>query len=280
MKFMYSKKVPAAFLAGTLILAGAIAITACASNPFTGKSTMALVDNDSLMASSFTQYKEFLSENTVITGTADAALVTRVGNRIRQAAEKWAASEGQSKYLEKYQWEYNLVKSNEVNAWCMPGGKIVVYSGILPVTKDEAGLAVVMGHEVAHALLNHGQQRVSAGVLQEFGAAGLSIFTESKTPETQALAMTAYGAGSSIFGTLPFSRSHESEADEIGLILMTVAGYNPDLSAAFWERMAAMGDGGTPEFLSTHPSDNTRISNLKKWTPEARQKAQKIGIIQ
>jgi predicted Zn-dependent protease len=231
------------------------------------------------LESSFTQYKQFLDENKVITGTANAAMVTRVGNKIRQAAENWALSTGQASYLESYQWEYNLVDSNEVNAWCMPGGKIVVYTGILPVTKDETGLAVVMGHEVAHALLNHGQQRVSASILQQVGAVGLSIVTQNQSQETQALAMTIYGAGSTIFGTLPFSRSHESEADHIGLILMTIAGYNPDFSVDFWERMAALGSGGTPEFLSTHPSNDTRISDLRKWVPEARDKAIKIAGI-
>ena len=275
-KHFFSKVMPFAVSALALILV----VVACATNPYTGKSTMALVDNNSLMASSFTQYNEFLKENTVVTGTAEAALVNKVGNRIRLAAEKWAESMGQSSYLNGYQWEYNLVKSNEVNAWCMPGGKIVVYSGILPVTKDETGLAVVLGHEVAHALLNHGQQRMSAGVLQEIGAAGVSIFTGNQTKETQALAMTVYGAGSNVFGTLPFSRAHESEADEIGLILLAIAGYNPEMSVSFWERMAALGGGGSPEFLSTHPSDATRIANLKKWIPESKDKAQKIGIIQ
>ena len=279
MKRFYFKPYLIVFLTVTIIFTSALLIAACASNPFTGKSTMAFVDNDTLMASSFTQYREFLNENTVITGTADAAMVTRIGNRIRMAAERWAASEGQKQYLDTYQWEYNLVKSNEVNAWCMPGGKIVVYTGILPVTKDETGLAVVMGHEVAHALLNHGQQRVSAGILQELGATGLSIFTQNQSQETQALAMTVYGAGSNVFGILPYSRSHESEADQIGLILLAIAGYNPEMSVNFWERMAALSGGGTPEFLSTHPSDATRISNLKKWVPEARQKAEKIGII-
>ena len=280
MKRLFLKPLFLILAALLLIPVSSIGIAACASNPFTGKRTMAFVDNDTLLASSFTQYKEFLSDNPVITGTADAAMVNRVGNRIRMAAEKWAASEGQSHYLDKYEWEYNLVKSDEVNAWCMPGGKIVVYSGILPITRDETGLAVVLGHEVAHALLNHGQQRVSAGILQELGATGLSIFTQNKSEETQALAMTVYGAGSSIFGTLPFSRSHESESDHIGLILLAIAGYNPEISVSFWERMAALGGGGTPQWLSTHPSDETRISNLKNWIPEARERAVKIGVIQ
>jgi predicted Zn-dependent protease len=256
-----------------LALLVAAAIIACATNPYTGKSTMALVDNDDLLASSFSEYKKFLNQSSVVTSGADAAMVERVGNRIRLAAEKWAASAGQSSYLEKYQWEYHLVRSNEVNAWCMPGGKIVVYTGILPVTKDEAGLAVVLGHEVAHALLNHGQQRASASVLQQVGAIGVGVATQSQG------ASAAYNAGSTVLGTLPFSRSHESEADHIGLILMTIGGYNPDLSVSFWERMASLGGGGSPQFLSTHPSDATRIGDLKKWIPEARQKADQIGKI-
>jgi len=281
MKKAFLKNLIYVITAVILISAVVLGITACATNPYTGKSTMALVDNDSLLASSFTQYKEFLNENPAITGTPDAAMVNRVGNRIRQAAEKWAAAEGQKQYLDKYQWEYNLVKSNEVNAWCMPGGKIVVYSGILPVTKDETGLAVVLGHEVAHALLNHGQQRMSANVLQEIGAVGLALGTSKLSPEAQSLAMSAYGVGTNVGAVLPFSRSHESEADHIGLILLAIAGYNPDMSVSFWERMAALsGGGGTPQFLSTHPSDATRISDLKKWIPEANAKADALGRIQ
>ncbi|MDR1144423.1 MAG: M48 family metallopeptidase [Spirochaetaceae bacterium] len=262
-----------------VLLVLVLAAIACATNPYTGKSTMALVNNDSLLASSFSQYRQFLNESTVITGTAEAVMVDRVGGRIRQAAEKWAASSGQSAYLDKYQWEYHLVRSNEVNAWCMPGGKIVVYTGILPVTGDEEGLAVVLGHEVAHALLNHGQQRASAGVLQQAGAVGVGVLTAGKSQAAQELAQAAYGTGSTVMGTLPFSRSHESEADHIGLILMAIAGYNPDLSVTFWERMSALGGGGTPQFLSTHPSDETRISSLRGWIPEARQKAGEIGVI-
>jgi predicted Zn-dependent protease len=245
----------------------------CVSNPLTGKSTMAFVDNSQLFPSSFAQYEEFLSENTVVTGTADSAMVSRVGAKLADAAQKWLASEGNSHYLDNYAWEYKLIQDNQVNAWCMPGGKIVVYTGILPVTETEEGLAVVLGHEIAHALLNHGQQRMSAGVLQEIGATGLSLAMGNKSSESQALAMTAYGAGSNLFGTLPFSRKHESEADHYGLILMAIAGYNPDEAVPFWERMAELGGAGTPEFLSTHPSDETRIRQLQGWIPEAKQKA-------
>jgi predicted Zn-dependent protease len=238
---------------------------------------MAFVDNSQLFPSSFAQYDAFLQENTVITNTQEAAMVARVGAKLAEAAHKWLGAEGYPHYLDDYAWEYKLVKDDAVNAWCMPGGKIVVYTGILPVTKTEAGLAVVLGHEIAHALLNHGQQRMSADVLQQLGATGLSLITSSRSSETQALAMTAYGAGSSLFGTLPFSRKHESESDHYGLILMAIAGYNPDEAVPFWERMAAQGGGGTLEFLSTHPSDATRISQLREWTPEAKQKGIEFG---
>ena len=262
--------------ASFLIFAGALLFFTCATNPLTGKSTMAFVGNSSLFPSSFQQYREFLAENEVIKGTPDALMVERIGKNIREAAEKWLASEGNSEYLKDYQWEYNLVNSNEINAWCMPGGKIVVYTGILPVTKAEAGLATVMGHEVSHALLNHGQQRMSAGLLQQLGAVGLSILASGQSQDTQALAMTAYGVGTNLFGTLPFSRSNESEADHYGLILMAIAGYNPEESVPFWERMSSLG-GGTPEFLSTHPSDETRIRQLRGWIPEAKSKARQFG---
>jgi len=250
----------------------------CVTNPFTGTRTMAFVDNSQLFPSSFAQYEEFLNENTVISTTNDAAMVTLVGSRLADAAKKVLEAEGQADYLKDYRWEYKLVEDSAVNAWCMPGGKIVVYTGILPVTQSEAGLAVVLGHEISHALLNHGQQRMSADVLKSLGATGLSLATTSISPETQALAMTAYGAGSELFGTLPFSRKHESEADHYGLILMAIAGYNPEAAVPFWERMAAMGGGGTPQFLSTHPSEQTRIKQLQEWIPEAKERAARFGV--
>ena len=243
----------------------------CATNPLSGKNTMAFVSNRTLFPTAFSQYYEFLRENTVITNTTESDMVVRIGKNIAEAAQKWLTAEGSPNYLNDYRWEYNLVSDDAVNAWCMPGGKIVVYTGILPVTQTETGLAVVMGHEVAHALLNHGQQRMSASVLQQLGAAALSIMTDSD------LIMAAYGVGSALFGTLPFSRSHESEADHYGLILMAIAGYDPGEAVPFWRRMAAMG-GGNIEFLSTHPSSSTRINQLTRWTPEARQKAVALGV--
>jgi predicted Zn-dependent protease len=270
-------KKPIVFLTVIIISGGFIA--ACITNPLTGKNTMALVGNSELFSSSFQQYDEFLAEHQIITGTSESLLIERVGMRIREAAEKWLISEGAETYLADYRWEYKLVRDDQVNAWCMPGGKIVVYTGILPITRTEAGLATVMGHEVSHALLNHGQQRMSAAMLQQFGAAGLSLLTGKQNQESQALAMTLYGAGSELFGILPFSRNHESEADKIGLILMAVAGYNPEEAVSFWERMSAEGGGGTPEFLSTHPSDATRIRDLRRGIPGAKVKAAEFGIV-
>lgn len=263
-----------------LILAGLLAlIISCSKNPFTGKSTMALVSNTEIFPSAFQQYNQFLGENKVVKGTADAQRVESVGMKIKVASEKWLNANGYEGYLKDYRWEYNLIDNKEVNAWCMPGGKIVFYTGILPICKDDAGIATVMGHEVAHALANHGQQRMSAGMLQQLGAVGVQVATGNKSEETKQIAMTAYGATTQLGGMLPFSRNHESEADMIGLTLMAIAGYNPDTAVAFWERMAAKGGGNKPpEFLSTHPSDKTRIANIKKLIPQAKAEAAKFGV--
>jgi predicted Zn-dependent protease len=256
-------------------------VFSCAKNPFTGKSTLALVPNSEILPTAFQQYSQFLSENKVIAGTSDAKSVELVGKKIKDAAEKWLNVNGYDGYLKDYQWEYKLVNSKDVNAWCMPGGKIVVYSGILHITKDEAGLATVLGHEVSHALANHGQQRMSAGLLQQLGAAGVGVAVGSKSEQTQQIAMTAYGAATQYGGMLPFSRSHESEADKIGLTLMAIAGYNPEQSVVFWERMAANSAASgkaPPEFASTHPSDATRIADLKALIPQAKAEAAKFGV--
>jgi predicted Zn-dependent protease len=268
-------KKPALFL-GVVIIAGGIA-AACVTNPLTGRHTMALVDNSELFPSSFRQYDEFLAEHQVVTGTREALMVERVGARIREAAEKWLIAGGAGDYLRDYRWEYRLVLDDQVNAWCMPGGKIVVYTGILPVAGTEAGLATVMGHEVSHALLNHGQQRMSASMLQQLGAAGLGMLTGGQARESRDLAMTVYGAGSELFGILPFSREHESEADRVGLSLMAIAGYDPEEAIPFWERMSG-GGGGVPEFLSTHPSHSTRIRDLREEIPGARAAAARFGV--
>lgn len=262
---------------GTAVVLGVLA--SCATNPFTGQKTLALVPDSEILPSAFAQYSTFLSENKVVTGTSNSKLVESVGTKIKNAAERYLNAKGYQGYLKDYRWEYKLVESKEVNAWCMPGGKIVVYSGILPITKNEAGLATVLGHEVAHALANHGQQRMSADVLTQLGAAGAQIAVGNQSETTQALAMQAYGIGSQIGVALPFSRSHETQADEIGLTLMAIAGYNPEESVAFWGRMSANSGGGAPpEILSTHPADATRIANLKRLIPTAKAEAAKFGV--
>ncbi len=257
----------------------AIAVS-CATNPFTGQKTMALVPDSEIFPSAFAQYGQFLSENKVISGTTDAKRVELVGTKIKIAAEKWLNANGKQGYLDNYKWEYKLVESKEINAWCMPGGKIVVYSGILPITKDDAGLAAVLGHEVSHALANHGQQRMSAGLLQQLGGVAIGVAVGNKSSETQQMIMQAYGAGSQVGVMLPFSRSHESEADKIGLTLMAIAGYNPDNAVALWERMSANSAGkAPPEIMSTHPSDATRIAALKELLPSAKAEALKFGVV-
>lgn len=266
---------------GILFLSLAVAgfAISCATNPITGKKDLNFVSNSELFPSSFQQYGTFLKENKVIIGTADAKRVETVGMKIKAAAEKYVVSIGQPDYLKDYQWEYKLIEGKEVNAWCMPGGKIVVYSGILPITKDEAGLATVLGHEVSHALANHGAQRMSAAQLQGLGAVGVAIATGKQSEEKQKMWQQYYGIGSQVGVMLPFSRSHETEADKIGLTLMAIAGYNPDQAISFWERMSAKSSGqAPPEFLSTHPSDATRIANLRALIPEAKTAAAKFGV--
>ncbi|WP_299336172.1 M48 family metallopeptidase [uncultured Psychroserpens sp.] len=249
----------------------------CATNPFTGKKTLALVPNSQLFPTAFAQYDQFLTENNVVTGTADAEMIKRVGQRIAVAAERWLNANGHQGYLDDYQWEYNLVNDKTVNAWCMPGGKIVFYTGILPIAQNETGIAAIMGHEVAHALANHGQQRMSAGMLQQLGAVAGNVAI--KDQQSRDIFNQAYGVGSQVGVMLPFSRSHETQSDEIGIYLMAIAGYNPDEAAELWKRMKANSGGqAPPEFLSTHPSNDSRINNLKMLAPKARAEAKKFGV--
>lgn len=256
-----------------------VLVMSCAKNPFTGKSTMAFVPNSQIFPSAFQQYNQFLSENKVIKGTSDAKRIETIGMKIKTAAERFLNANGNANYLDGYEWEYKLVDSKELNAWCMPGGKIVFYTGILPVCKDDAGIAAVMGHEVAHALANHGQQRMSAGLLQQLGAVGTQVAVGNQDAETQALIMQAYGVGSQVGGMLPFSRKHESEADMIGLTLMAIAGYDPINAVKVWERMSAISNGqAPPEILSTHPSNETRIKELTALIPQAKAEAAKFGV--
>jgi len=263
----------------TIAFVGVFAIiVSCATNPFTGKKTMAFVGNDQLFPSAFAQYNQVLSENQVVTGTRDSEMITRVGQRIAVAAERWLNANGHQGYLDDYKWEYKLIQSEQVNAWCMPGGKIAFYTGILPIAQNETGVAAIMGHEVAHALANHGQQRMSAAYLQQ-GLAVAGNIALSNDQQALGIFNQSYGVVSNVAGMLPFSRSHETEADKIGLILMGIAGYNPDEAAELWKRMKANSGGqAPPEFLSTHPSNDTRINNLQALAPKAKAEAKKFGV--
>ncbi len=251
--------------------------SACKTNPFTGQRTLNFYPNSQVFPTAFAQYDQFLEENKVVTGTADAKMITKVGQRIAAASERWLTANRYPGYLKDYKWEYSLVKDETVNAWCMPGGKIVFYTGILPICQGETGIAVVMGHEVAHALADHGAQRMSAGTLQQLGAVAGNVAIKDES--TLAIFNQAYGIGTTVGGMLPFSRSHETEADKIGLQIMAIAGYDPKEAAELWKRMKANSGGqGPPEFLSTHPSNDTRINNLTVWAPEAEAEARKFGV--
>lgn len=250
----------------TLIIAF---VFSCTTVPVTGRKQLAFIPDNELMSMSFQQYNDFLKENPPSKNTKNAALVKRVGNRIKTAVEKYMADNNMSYLLDGYSWQFTLVNSDQVNAWCMPGGKVVVYSGILPVTKDETGLAVVMGHEIAHAIAGHGNERLSQELMRTAGSIGLMVALNEQPQETQALWAAVYGVGTQIGAILPYSRLHESEADRVGLIFMAMAGYNPRQAPLFWERMSKTGGAKPPEILSTHPSDQTRIANLNKYMPEA-----------
>lgn len=238
---------------------------------------MAFVSNDQLFPTAFSQYDQFLSENKVVTGTPEAEMIKRVGERIAVASERWLDANGQQGYLKDYKWEYNLVEDPAVNAWCMPGGKIVFYTGILEVAQNETAIAAIMGHEVAHALANHGQQRMSASYIQQgLSLAGNIAIEDDKSRQAF---NQYYGVGSNVLGMLPFSRAHENESDKIGIHLMAIAGYNPDEAAELWKRMGANSSGkAPPEFLSTHPSNETRIKNLRLEAARAKEEAIKFGV--
>jgi len=248
----------------------ALFIWACSKVPITGRSQLSLVPSEQILPMSFQNYDEFMAKNKKSTDKHATARVKKVGQRIQYAVERYFREHQLSHLLDGYQWEFNLVANSQVNAWCMPGGKVVVYSGILPIAKGESGLAVVMGHEIAHAVANHGSERMSQGLLVQMGGIGLSAALSQYPAATQNLWMSAYGGASQVGLMLPYSRLHESEADRLGLIFMSMAGYDPHHAVGFWQRMAAKKGGkASVEFLSTHPSDQTRIENIKELISEA-----------
>lgn len=247
-------------------------IVACSTNTITGRSQYKLVPESQLQSMADQQYRQFLATNRVITSSnnRDVAMVRRVGDRVRRAVTNYYASKGLSSELEGYDWEYNLVENNDANAWVMPGGKVMVYTGLLPITQNEAALAVVLGHEISHAIFNHGNERMSQGLTTQLGGAALSVALANKPAATQNLFLTAFGVGSQVGVLLPFSRKHELEADRYGLWWTAMAGYNPNEAIKLWQRMERASNGARPpEFLSTHPNVGNRIEQLKKFMPEA-----------
>lgn len=241
----------------------------CSSVPLTGRNQLNIISDSEMMTMSYQQYDQFLNENKLSTNAEQTAMIKRTGAKIQASVEAFFREKGIAEELMGYKWEFNLIESDQVNAWCMPGGKVVFYTGILPICRDELGVAVVMGHEVAHAVAEHGAERMSHGLIAQLGGTALSVAVKDQPAETQALWMGAFGVGAQLGVMLPFSRSHESEADHIGLIFMAMAGYDPSAAVDFWQRMAAQGGAKPPEFVSTHPSDETRIADIRKHLPEA-----------
>jgi predicted Zn-dependent protease len=251
------------------LLSATLLLSACKSVPLTGRSQLSLVSPSEINAMSFQQYDQVIRESTLSTNTQQVNMIKRVGHNIQIAVEKYLRDAGHSEVLEGFQWEFNLIQSDQVNAWCMPGGKVAFYTGILPICQDETGVAVVMGHEVAHAIARHGAERMSQQMLAQYGQMALSIAVMNEDPAMQEIYMSAFGLGAQYGALLPFSRKHESEADEMGLVFMAMAGYDPREAPEFWKRMAAAGGGSVPEFMSTHPSDDRRIRDLQAQIPKA-----------
>jgi predicted Zn-dependent protease len=246
-------------------------LVSCTENLVTGRKQLSLVSETELQTLAKQEYQTFLTDNKVVnvSNNRDAEMVRRVGNRIASAIKTFYDGKGMTSVLEGYQWEFNLIDNKEANAWCMPGGKVVVYTGLLPITQNEAALAIVLGHEIAHAISQHGSERMSQALLQQLGDVALQVALANKPAETQNLFLSAYGIGSSVGVILPFSRKEESEADKYGLYFSAMAGYNPQEAIPFWERMSAAGGAKPPEFLSSHPSDASRIEKIKTYMPQA-----------
>ncbi len=251
------KKTLLSFLSAALL-------TSCASVPITGRRQLTLIPGSQLAALGESSYKEVISGSRLSDDKEQTAMIERVGRRIADAAETFMIESGRRSELSNYHWEFKLIKDDTVNAWAMPGGKIAFYTGILRLMDSEDEVAVVMGHEVAHVLANHGNERMSQSILADFGGMALSRLLDEKPDETKNLFMAAYGLGATIGVMLPYSRRHEYEADEIGIHLMHMAGYDAQAAVSFWEKMDNLGGASIPEFLSTHPSSRSRIERMKK----------------
>ncbi len=249
----------------------ALIVSSCSVVPISGRKQLNLVSDSDVLQSSLASYREYISKATLSTQTVKCEQVTRVGRKIATATEAYLKANGMSDQVSNFAWEFNLVRDSQLNAFCMPGGKIVVYEGIMNIISSDDELAVVIGHEVAHAVAKHSNERMSQQMALQYGAQAVSILTAGTSQTTQTIANQVFGLGANYGVMLPFSRKHETEADNIGLVLMTMAGYNPDCALTFWQKMSANGSNNKAEFLSTHPSDASRISNIQKQLPQVKQ---------
>ncbi|WBX72295.1 M48 family metallopeptidase [Tenacibaculum retecalamus] len=255
----------------------AIFLIQCSTVPITGRKRLNFVSDAQVLPASFAQYKGFLAENKLSKDVSKSNEIKKVGKNISEAVDRFMRANGMKSEADSYKWEFNLVEDKTVNAWCLPGGKVVFYTGILPICANEDGIAAVMGHEVAHAFAKHGQERMSTGQLQQLGGAAVALGTRNS--KNSAIFNTAYGLGTQVGVMLPFSRSHETEADKLGLVFMLMAGYNGAEAAEVWVRMSqrTKGQKAPAEFMSTHPSNQTRIKTLRAYLPEAKKLAAKFN---
>lgn len=260
------KKLPAGLSA---LLSAMILFQACSLVPLTGRRQLSLVSDADMLSTSFVQYGQFMKENGVSSNAAQTNMVKQVGRRIQNAVTAYFSRNNLSKNLKGYKWEFNLIENKEANAFCMPGGKVAVFTGILPLTQNEIGLAVVIGHEIAHAVAKHSNERMSQALLSQLGGQVLAEAVKQKPQQTRQIWMGLFGVGVQLGAVLPYNRLQESEADRLGLIFMAMAGYDPNAAIGFWQRMSQSGGAKPPEFLSTHPSDENRIQQIRSEIPEA-----------
>ena len=253
-------------------------LVSCSTVPITGRKQFSLVSDAQILPMAFQQYQGFLEQNKVSNNAEMTNQIKTVGKRIAGAVDRYMRANGMTEKADAYRWEFNLIEDETVNAWAMPGGKTVFYTGIMPIAKNVDGVAAIMGHEVAHAFARHGAERMSTGMLAQAGGLGVALATGNKNPQQQQLWMTAYGIGSQL-GQLKFSRTHETEADKLGVVFMIMAGYNPAESVNVWVRMSQRksAQAAPPEFLSTHPSNQTRIKGLTEWIPQAKVIAKRLN---
>lgn len=253
-------------------------IISCSTVPITGRKRVNLVSDAQILPASFAQYEGFLKENKISSNAKMTNEIQDVGMNISKAVDKFMRANGMVSEADSYRWEFNLIDDETVNAWCMPGGKVVFYTGILPICDNTDGIAAVMGHEVAHAFAKHGQERMTSAYGQQLGGIAVAIGTNNKDPKTRALWNTIYGVGSTV-GMLAYSRTHETEADKLGMVFMIMAGYKPEEAVNVWIRMGERAGGqAPPEFLSTHPSNESRVKNLRAYLPTAIEQAKKYGV--